>query len=192
MNINATGNSLIGGFAGNNYNNALINSCYNSGKINCNSKGNTLWMAGFCGNNQITSTIEYSYNIGELESNIENTDQIGIAGIAANNMTNSTIQFCYSTGDIISNSSENVAGIVRTNNASTVKNVYYKEGIANKAYVSNLNSGSITNSGERTIIVMCSADFITLIGDTYFRVDSFNENDGYPLLVWQYKDENNQ
>lgn len=182
FNVKATTNSCIGGIVGLNYSSSSIAQCFNGGNLQYTAGGNSLWIGGVSGDNDNNSTIQYCYNRGNIGGTTTNTGNTGISGILGASVSANTTN-CYSTGTLSCNKTNVIGGVVGANSNGTIKNSYYLTGTASKNAVS--NSGSITNCSAKTESQMKAASFVTTMSSTYFKVDTENRNDGYPLLQWQ-------
>lgn len=160
-------NSQAGGIAGNS--NGMISECYNKGKIEStgyNINGDSE-VGGIVGN--VNNNINACYNTGEIKG-----EGRIIGGIAGNTQTENIIQNCYTTFLVEKNLDLLRSYIVgwNQNTDNSPLNCFYK--------------GNITEGESRLEEDMKTQEFIDLIGgNTYWKLDTENKNDGFVILNWQ-------
>ena len=160
-------NSQAGGIAGNS--NGMISECYNKGKIEStgyNINGDSE-VGGIVGN--VNNNINACYNTGEIKG-----EGRIIGGIAGNTQTENIIQNCYTTFLVEKNLDLLRSYIVgwNQNTDNSPLNCFYK--------------GNITEGESRLEEDMKTQEFIDLIGgNTYWKLDTENKNDGFVTLNWQ-------
>ena len=160
-------NSQAGGIAGNS--NGMISECYNKGKIEStgyNINGDSE-VGGIVGN--VNNNINACYNTGEIKG-----EGRIIGGIAGNTQTENIIQNCYTTFLVEKNLDLLRSYIVgwNQNTDNSPLNCFYK--------------GAVTEGESRLEEDMKTQEFIDLIGgNTYWKLDTENKNDGFVILNWQ-------
>ena len=162
-NINAL--SDIGGIVGINYGD--VRSCYNSGKINAT----TTCVGGITGTNN--GIINSCYNTNDISGSGTNCG--GIVGLMQSDKT--AIFNSYNIGNIIAENTSS-GGIVGVYVDGTVQNCYYLENIVNGGNENNKVDGVTSKTSEEL------KKLSTKLGE-YFKEDTNNINNGYPILQWQ-------
>ncbi|WP_180177442.1 MBG domain-containing protein [Acinetobacter sp. YH12039] len=109
-----TGNSVVGGLVGGNYNNATIHSSYATAQVIAKS-----FAGGLTGANSSSSRIENSYATGDVTAQGIYSQAGGLSG---NNFGNSTILNSYATGKVTG--VDIAGGLLGNNDSSTVENSY--------------------------------------------------------------------
>ena len=147
-----------------------ITDCYNSGKIiveeDC--------AGGIAGINN--ASIANCYNTGEIDSTKANDIKIG--GLCGENTSESFVYTSYNVGKI--NTKKTANGIIGAN-FGTVTNTFYLDTCLEKTPEQDEFKKSDTDM---------KSSIITNIGES-FTEDSNNINSGYPILLWQVNNEQN-
>lgn len=171
----------IGGIVGEN--SGIVEECYNLGNILASASYARYAKGGVVGKN--SGTIKKCYNLATVTGNNNNWD---IGGIAGSNEKNGTIEFSYNAGEVIGKI--RVGGIVGSN----VGNIRYSYTIDTNEMVGD-DTGTVENCMQLLEKQMKNQESITLEdGSTtsfvvllnkegeYFKEDTKNENQGYPIL----------
>lgn len=183
------GTKCAGGIAGRSY--GIIRECVNTGEIKGNGGGKD-GIGGICGlagNKSDTCAnlkITDCYNTGVISNN-NGRWHGGIAGFADDNIY---LQNCYDIGEIKAGYSWNWNPIIgHTDTADSGKGAI--DTICNNYSLEGLNYGDKTASSQpNTVgIIKTESEFKTedmagLLGSSW-TMDSYNINDGYPVLKWQ-------
>ena len=161
--IKGSGNT--GGICGTSINSSIYN-CFNIGKIQA-SQSNA---GGICGNSD-GSDINNCYNTGEIIA----TNNVG--GICGQTLNSSNIENCYNIGElkISVNDKKHIGPIVGYNIQGNLKNNYYLSGCIEEMFSSNQAIQKDENELK---------NITQLLGD-FFKEDTENINNGYPILSWQ-------
>ncbi len=180
--------AFIGGIVGRNE--GTISSVYTSGNIYSIFKGTgnrSIRTGGICG--QITSgLIENSYNAANITTEENEGTSTAIGGCVGTLSTDASLVNSYNIGIIKENNNKTIyaGGIAGSNSqaSATITNCYYlygtyNVGIGGKVGVAD-NEENIVKSSD----YMKSNDFLNLLGNAYFKIES-NKNNGYPVLTWQ-------
>lgn len=191
--INATSNNAtnIGGIVGTNTSNCIVSNCYNLAPINAYTT-----VGGIVGNN--FGNISNCYNSGNINSNTTNVG--GIVGI-----NNGSVSNCYNT-NTIQGTGTNVGGIIGllNNDNSKILNSYnlglivspsggggivgylLKGTLENNYFLENTVNGSngTTVEGSTSKTSNELKNLTTILGSA-FKKDTYNINQGYPILNWQ-------
>lgn len=159
-----SGKNYIGGIVGLNYAMGDINECFNNAKIVV-LEDNAGGIAGL--NN---SNISNCYNKGEIDSS--KTEELKIGGICGQNLSESFVNHSYNIGKI--NNIGYAGGVVGVD-FGTITGAYCLDTClvtktADKEY--NKSEGELKNG------------LFDELG-SYFKQDSGNVNEGYPILGWQ-------
>lgn len=183
-----------GGVAGRSLSeNALIESCYNSGEIKSRTEG-TGGITGFA--NVYGSRILSCYNTGTI--NVRNdtgvmTDTVGYAGGIAGIIPSKGVRIisCYNAGTI--NNSDVTGGIIGkyTNSSKRKEDIYIRnnyflsQGIRYGVGADNTET-SVNLSGTRSTTAGALVNSSATLGPAYID-DNRGEygNFGYPVLTWQ-------
>lgn len=166
---NISGVGHIGGITGNGLYTTTITYCYNLGKITGNGDDGTGYssVGGIAGSS--TRTL-YCYNRGDVYG-----AKGQAAGMVGNNYGagGTAINYCYNTG-VISGYGRAIGSIMGECNETAIANCVYTSGPNALGY-----RGSESNCRRITDEQMKSYT------DEYFKTDTKNINDGYPILEWQ-------
>jgi len=111
-----TGNSLVGGLVGDNYNNSTVSNSYATGSVTGDD-----YVGGLVGRNQDSSTVSNSYATGSV-TGVEH-----VGGLVGHNYKDSTVSDSYATGSVTATDTVNnrVGGLVGNNDdSSTISNSY--------------------------------------------------------------------
>ena len=167
-----------------------ITNCYNSGIVIGDIYGARI--GGILGHQDIVGTISNTFNIGEIK--LENQDTStgydyvgGIIGVAGgSDKYHADISNAYNVGKIsIETPKGRIGSIAGTNwaNVMSYNNCYYLTGTYEVGVDS--QGGSYTGITELDSIDKFPSVLSVVNGDSAFKEDSNNINNGYPILEWQ-------
>ena len=174
----------VAGIAGN-QSLGIIESCYNSGEINCKIGKNVAGASRASGilGVFLGGEIKNVYNVGKLNI-FSNGTQVFVGGVSGEARGN--IECAYNTGyiDNVNQSSNCYIGELfgtTINNASS-SNVFY---FANEPIGDNSTSSSVTN--KVTSEQLKSDEILNLLNQNgvVWKKDTSNINNGYPIFTWQ-------
>lgn len=156
---------------------AVVSQCYNTGSVS-NTAGTEV-VGGVSG--YFKGKMSYCYNTGTI-TNIGTNGTGGVVGYI--NDSNSYIQYSYNAGTVTGG---NPSAIVnhKSLSASSVGD-YYLAGSATRGMYNMNNS---TADISYTATSCANANVLTLMmqyyDSGYFVADTYNINNGFPVLVWQ-------
>ena len=189
-NRSSSSNSRVGGIAGANYN--LISECYNKSNVDCKGPGNG-GIAGANGNDKYNAIIQYCYNTGDITANSKTqsgyNNVAGIVGAAF-----SSIEYCYNIGTIVSSGNQSstgtglVAGQLYSDHRNTKASYCYASNFTSFNIIGVKESGtSSVGCSKVSDDLMKSLDANTFNAEflKYFKTDTKNINNGYPILEWE-------
>ena len=174
----------VGGIAGGNAEDGIIEYCYNLGEVigtgeEATSEGGTR-SGGISGHT--FGKINSCYNIGNIKS--EHSECGGISGSI---LDNAEISNCYNIGEIY-NQGTNLGNIVGGiyNNIAKVSNCYFSREICDFPGYGMEKTIALMETIERTINYMKTNSFVNDLNknEEAYTIDS-NLNNGYPILKWQ-------
>ena len=189
--------------------NSVIKKCYNLGNISTECKSTITptedsgaaatagGIIGYLNAAASNSIIENCYNTGAVDSKktigINTNNAGGIVGLI--NYNGITLSNCYNIGTITGSREDGkvsrVGGIVGYNVSDSLSDDEVLTVISNTYYLDSsttvgIHGGDVTGSVEsRTSNYMKTDDFVTLLGGENWKIVT-GENDGYPILKWQY------
>ena len=165
----------------NSTNGQLTSNCYNAGKIDVHcDNGDALYVAGIIHN--YGKNIENSYNLGEIDCK---NNIIYIAGIEAN-AQNGEINNCYNTGNLKASGNTITLGALAGFSANQIiSNSKWLTGTADKALGREDSSVTKNNIEEVKDIKDMPSVLSVINSENCFKEDTYNINNGYPILNWQ-------
>ena len=185
INVDITGNNLVGGLAGWNWDNSTISNSYATGSVSGDDS-----VGGLVGCNEELSTVNNSYATGSGNGTGNN-----VGGLVGKNWNSSTVSNSYATGSV--NGTGDVGGLVGFNSASTVENSFWDSetsGQSSSAGGSGKTTAEMKNVRTFTDVAWSDGldtpwDFVgnpydDTGTDNYWNIDR-NINAGYPNLSWQ-------
>ena len=158
INENISGQTYVGGLAGDNY--GTVSNCYTTGSVHGSSN-----VGGLVGG-AVEASISNSYS----RANVSGSSNVG--GLAGY-LLEAPVSNCYSTG------SSSGSGLIANNVASTVNNSFWDIQTSGQ-------SGSGGGTGDSTAVMKTESTFTNAGWDftNTWAIDS-SVNNGYPGLVWQ-------
>ena len=185
---NKSATAFIGGLVGRN--SGIISSVYTKGNIYSIFKGTgnkSIRTGGICG--QITSgLIENSYNAANIttEDNIGSSTTIG--GCVGTLSTDASLLNSYNIGIVKEKNNKTISagGIAGSNSqpSAIISNCYYLSGTYLTGIGNRIGSADIEENINKSPDYMKSNEFLNLLGESYFKLDT-NQNNSYPILYWQ-------
>ena len=176
-NVTSSNGQFSGGIAGYvSFINSIIKNTYNSGIVS----GPGGQAGGIVGGNQ--GVLEKVYNIG----NINGT---GSGGGIVGQLYNGSLSYSYNKG-IVSNGGGGIVGLISAEHDPSLFNTYYQNLTASYGISrsSNSNYSSGSNEGAEPLPEDKMPKMIDIINDdNAFVQDTYNINNGYPVLKWQLK-----
>ena len=189
--------------------NSVIKKCYNLGNISTECKSTITatedsgaaatagGIVGYINAAASNSIIENCYNTGAVDSKktigVNTNNAGGIVGLI--NYNGITLSNCYNIGTITGSREDGkvsrVGGIVGYNVSDSLSDDEVLTVISNTYYLDSsttvgIYGGDVTGSVEsRASNYMKTDDFVTLLGGENWKIVT-GENDGYPILKWQY------
>ena len=176
-NVTSSNGQFSGNIAGYvSFINSIIKNTYNSGIVS----GPGGQAGGIVGGNQ--GVLEKVYNIG----NINGT---GSGGGIVGQLYNGSLSYSYNKG-IVSNGGGGIVGLISAEHDPSLFNTYYQNLTASYGISrsSNSNYSSGSNEGAEPLPEDKMPKMIDIINDdNAFVQDTYNINNGYPVLKWQLK-----
>ena len=159
--------AIAGGIVG--VSNKRISQCYNTGKIESigHNANDDCILGGISGYS--TNLIEACYNTGEIKGSYKIQ-----GGIVGNTSAETIVKYSYNIYPIEEDSELRKFFIIgrNLNTENSPISCYYK--------------GAVTEGESRLEEDMKTQEFIDLIGgNTYWKLDTENKNDGFVILNWQ-------
>lgn len=180
---NIEGLNVVGGIAGVNHD--CITNCYNNGEVkatvsseNNSSNLNYVESAGIVSYNY--GNVEFCYNTGKITASVlDNLSFNGYAsGLVSINSTHNSkdaiIKNCYTVGQLQAKTNTCIIGM----NRGIATDCYYLDTTCNEQY----EETDTQTIKSKTSNSMKTPEFIELLNSTAFKIDSNNENNGYPVL----------
>lgn len=186
---NDMGILLIGGLFSSSGTNSEIINCYNKGNVTAINDNESVLVGGICGKGE--GIIKNCYNTGNIYGKAETILRIG--GVLGS--LNGSLENCYSTGEVEilegNNSETTTIGMVLGRiftGSKLAENLYYQKidetlgiGINNTEIV--IEDTNMQKKEEE----MKQDSFVELLnnGESNWKKDINNINNGYPILNWQ-------
>ena len=159
-----------------------IRNCYNLGKIIVKTENNVDGKATYIGGISYgTNNISNCYNVGTIEC-YNPLSYVG--GIGANEQNGSIVN-CYNVGNLTLEGANRICGsLVGVGKSLTIENSKWLVGTTSSAIGTNL--GEIIDNSKSVNSLEEMPSVLSIVnGDSAFKEDSNNMNNGYPILEWQ-------